>query len=89
MSLTRDDLLEVGIFLVGLYAVLFALVTGVDVELLDWMTRSAGESQSSFYDESLIRNWTKRIGYFLQIVLGGGLIHWRRSIVALGKKLGE
>jgi len=88
-SLTRDDLLEAGIFLVGLYAVLFGLVTAIDIELIDWMTRSAGESQSSFYDESLIRNWTKRAGYLLQIILGGGLIYRRSSIVALGRKLGE
>lgn len=88
-SLSRDDLLNVGIFLVGLYAVLFGLVEAVDVETTDWMYRSAGESQNSFYDETLIRSWTRRTGYLFQIILGGGLIYRSSSIVALSRKFGE
>lgn len=84
-NLTTDDLLEAGVFFVGVYAVLFGLVDAVGIEAADWMTRSA-EEPLSFHDETLIRNWTRRAGYLLQIALGGGVIYYRHSLVTLSHK---
>ena len=88
-NLTTDGLLGAGVFLVGLYAVLFGLVDAVGVEAADWMARSA-ENQTDFQDEVLIRNWTRRAGHLLQIGLGVGLIydrHRAREAVAIALKI--
>ena len=85
-SLTADDMLEAGVFLVGLYAVLFGLVDAVGVEAIDWLARSKPDAESDYLENALIRNWTRRAGYMLQIVLGVCLVYGRRSLVALSHR---
>ena len=85
-NLTTDDLLAVGIFLVGLYAVLFGLVDIIGVEGADWLARSMPDRETDYQSHALIRNWTRRAGYLLQIFLGVGLIYGRLSLVALSHK---
>lgn len=85
-NLTTDDLLAVGVFLVGLYAVLFGLVDAIGVEGADWVARSIPDSEADYQSHALFRNWARRAGYLLQIFLGVGLIYSRFSLVALSHK---
>ena len=82
-NVTTDDLLVAGIFLVGLYAILFGIVDAIGVEAADWMARSIPDLDSEYQANALIRNWTRRVGYLLQIILGGGVIYYRHRLVAL------
>ena len=86
-TVTTDDLLGAGIFLVGLYAILFGLVDAIGVETADWMARSIPDLDSEYQANALIRNWTRRVGYLSQIVLGGGVIYYRRRLIVLSHRL--
>ncbi len=88
-TVTSDDLLRVGIFLVGLYAILFGIVDAIGVEAVDWMTRSSPDLDNDYQANALIRNWTRRIGYLLQIVLGAGVIYYRHRLVSMSYKFGK
>ena len=86
-TVTSDDLLRAGIFLVGLYAILFAIVDVIGVEAADWMARSIPDLDSDYQANALIRNWTRRVGYLTQIVLGGGVIYYRHRLVDLSHRI--
>ena len=81
-----DSLLRLGVFLVGLYAVLIGLAEAIDIEAIDWMTRSSPDADSHSQEQSLIRTWTRRVGNLVQIGLGIGLIYWRDRVVAFAHK---
>jgi hypothetical protein len=85
-TITTDDLLGAGIFLVGLYAILFGLVDAIGVEAADWLARSIPDPDSDYQANALIRNWTRRVGYLLQIVLGAGVIYYRHRLVVLSHR---
>lgn len=86
-TVTSDDLLRAGVFLVGLYAILFGIVDAIGVEATDWMARSIPDVDSDYQANALLRNWTRRVGYLTQIVLGGGVIYYRHRLVDLSHKI--
>lgn len=81
-----DKLLQVGVFLVGLYAILIGLAEAIDIEAIDWMARSKPDVDSDYQQQALIRNWIRRVGNLVQIILGVGLIYWRDRVVAFAHK---
>jgi len=85
-QLPTDKLLQVGVFLVGLYAVLIGLAEAIDIEAIDWMARSKPDVDSDYQARALIRNWTRRAGNLVQILLGVGLIYWRDRVVGFAHK---
>lgn len=88
-TVTTDDLLGAGIFLVGLYAILFGIVDAIGVEAADWMARSIPDLDIDYQANALIRNWTRRVGYLLQIGLGACAIYYRHRLVVLSHRFGK
>lgn len=86
MDLTTGRLLEAGVFLVGLYAVLIGLVEAINNEAIDWMARSKPDTDSNYQSQVVSRNWARRAGYLLQITLRIVLIYWRNNIAAFAQK---
>ena len=82
-NLGHDDLVAAGVILIGLYTVLFGLVAAVTVETVDWSLRMTIDDESKIFEEALLRNWSHRAGYAVQIVLGVGLIFGQKRLLVL------
>lgn len=80
-DLTQDDLLEAGLILIGVAAILFAISRAVPDELLDLWHRLSRDEERFVLDYALVQGWGRRIGYIVQIALGFGLIYGRQSII--------
>ena len=80
-DLTKDDLLEAGLVLIGVGAILFGISRALPVEFSDLWYRLSQDDESQFLDQILIRNWGVRLGYLLQIAMGFALIYGRQSII--------
>jgi len=86
IQIPTEKVLQIGVFLVGLYAILVGLAEAIDIEAIDWMARSSPDVDSDYQKQALIRNWTRRVGNLVQIGLGVGLIYWRDKVVAFAHK---
>jgi hypothetical protein len=86
VSIGQDELIEAGILLVGVYAVSFGLIVAVNVESMDWNYRLSVEDGEPYIDDIINRNWSRRLAYLAQILLGIYLVLGRQSILRLVKK---
>jgi hypothetical protein len=80
-DLTQDDILEAGIILIGVAAILFGIVDAIRTELADLWYRLSRDEEQLFLDQTLIQHWTLRLGYLFQLFLGFALVYGRQSII--------
>lgn len=80
-EVTKEDLLEVGLVLIGTVAILFGIANAIPIEFSDLWLRLSQDYDNSYLDEALIHNWGERLGYITQIVLGFLLIYGKKSVL--------
>lgn len=85
-SLQSVDLIVIGTTLIGLYALLFGVVSAVRIETGFWGQAQLGPS-TYFPTDTTVHRVLLRAPYMTQIVLGGLLIVGRRSLTKLLQKV--
>jgi hypothetical protein len=82
-----QQLIAIGTFLVGLYVLLFGIVSATTVETSIWAQAVLNENTTFPKGSVWIRQLPSRIPYILQIVLGIGLILGRSTIAKFFDKV--